>query len=148
MLSQWIFPCEVEANNSRAVCLWNLYTVSILLFKTCNQLELVYQSVHEVISIWKCHLECRQPQVSTRICTQFSSKCCQPHLLNSTSCLCGNGFPWAIALRNLFFPSFSETKSFANQAHWTSGAKGSKVKTLKAAKQWGSFFSSGIGLAT
>lgn len=73
------------------------------MFKTCNQLELVYQPVHEVICIWKCHLESKQPQVSVRMCAQFSSKRRQPHLLNSTSCLWGNGCPRARALRNLFF---------------------------------------------
>lgn len=31
MLPRWIFPCEVEANNSRAAHLWNLCTVSVLL---------------------------------------------------------------------------------------------------------------------
>lgn len=90
---------------------------NLALFKTCNQLELVYQSVPEVMCIWKCHLESKQPQVSVRMRAQLGSKRRQPHLLNSTSCLWGNGCPRAIALRNPFFPSFSETKRFANQTH-------------------------------
>lgn len=70
VLSRWIFPCEVEANNSKVAQLWNprLYSFSLTPFKTCNQLELIYQSVHGVTHIWKCHLEHKQPQVSVRMC--------------------------------------------------------------------------------